>query len=104
MGGRRVGQDESLAERLAAHAFELAGQRPSTSTGPFWYDNMLRVLKDVITARPEAEKARQLARLAAGDRAALYEARCRVLAEYGQGDRAKLAAALLTTALLVRRP
>jgi hypothetical protein len=73
-------------------------------TAPFWYDNMLGVLKDVVTGGPDAEKAQQLARLAAGDRDALYEARRRVLVAHSQDDRAELAAALLRDALLAPEP
>jgi hypothetical protein len=96
--------DNILAERLAALAFDLAGQRVTGTVGPFWYDNMLSVLRDTITGASDAKKTQQLVRLAAGNRSALHEARHRVLAKHSPDDtRAKLAADLLRDALLVPR-
>jgi hypothetical protein len=96
--------DSVLAERLAARAYELAGQRVTRTVGPFWYDNMLSILRDTITGASDAKKAQQLARLAEGNLNALHEARRRVLAKNGLDDtRARLAADLLRDALLVRR-
>jgi hypothetical protein len=96
-----VGTDQGLVERLVQRAYQLAGQRTTSATGELlWYDNILATFKEAVGGAQQAEKARQLVHLAAGDQDALADARRRVLTDRGDDARAQRAAGLLTEALL----
>jgi hypothetical protein len=71
-------EDDQAIDELAEAAYKLASDTWRRRSGPIYYDNLLRALKETATGDFDKKKATELARLASNSLSALQRAKRRV--------------------------